>query len=79
MEGCQARDLPDWEAWEAGGLSDMKGCQARGNQAGKHRKPEACQIWKVSSKRQSGWEAWEAGGLTDMERYQAKGLSGEET
>ena len=57
----------------------MKGCQARGKQAGKHRKPEACQIWKVSSKRQAGWEAWEAGGLTDMERYQAKGLSGEET
>lgn len=20
MEGCQARDLPDWEAWEAGGI-----------------------------------------------------------
>ena len=51
VEGCQARDLPDWEAWEAGGLSDMEGIKQEAIRLGSmgSRRPDG--HGKVSSKR----------------------------
>ena len=57
VEGCQARDLPDWEAWEAGGSSDMKGVKQEASRLGSIGSRRLVRYERVSSKRQAGWEA----------------------